>query len=69
MQFTADQEVLIYEGEFVNGLYHGKGRLNYQTEEPVPSIYEGEFKNGVACGYGKLTSIDEIYEVRQTKNK
>lgn len=33
---------VIYEGEFVNNLYHGKGKLNYLDGR----IYQGEFLNG-----------------------
>ena len=34
---------LIYEGEFKNGRYHGKGIL-YNSDGSVK--YEGKFKNG-----------------------
>jgi hypothetical protein len=42
-----------YEGEFKNGMPHGKGKLTYM---PVfGSTYEGDFANGVPHGTGKHT--------------
>ena len=40
--------IVRYEGEFVQGLKHGKGKLFF----PNGSIYEGEFKANYQDGYG-----------------
>ena len=39
---------LIYDGEFFNDLYHGKGKLFGENG----SYYDGEWKNGLKHGYG-----------------
>ena len=52
-----DSDVEKYEGETLNGLYHGKGKLKTDF-----FVYEGEFKNGKKDGYGELTSDNEIYK-------
>jgi antitoxin component YwqK of YwqJK toxin-antitoxin module len=55
--------LVIYEGEFLKGLYHGEGILNGERE-----IYEGRFKNGKKDGEGILSSRDsrigKIYDGR-----
>jgi len=43
-----DHEGTVYDGEFLDGLYHGKGKLVRVDEV----IYEGEFKNGRKDGFG-----------------
>ena len=45
----------LYEGEFRNGLYHGKGTLYYDNEIKYNEIqYKGDFKDGKPYGYGKM---------------
>ena len=39
---------LIYEGEFHNDLYHGKGKLFGENG----AYYDGEWKNGLKHGFG-----------------
>ena len=43
-------EYLIYEGKFLNGLYHGNGKEYYDDTGKLK--YEGEFYNGRYNGYG-----------------
>ena len=40
----------IYEGNWLNGQMHGKGRFSY----PDSSVYFGYFKMGLKDGLGKL---------------
>ena len=48
-----------YSGSFKNGLYHGRGRLEFIDG----SIYEGEFENNKMQGYGKIFFKDgSIYQ-------
>lgn len=48
-----------YEGHFVNGLPHGKGKVTYEDG----TTYEGAFKKGLYHGYGTYkTSSDYKYE-------
>jgi len=44
----------LYVGEYRNGLYNGRGRIDY----PDGSFYEGEFKNGSFDGLGKMSYAD-----------
>ena len=39
-----------YSGDYKNGLYHGKGRLEFKDG----SVYEGQFENNKIHGYGKI---------------
>lgn len=49
----------VYEGEYVNGLRNGKGRIEY----PNGDVQEGEWKDDKPNGYGKATfSKGTIYE-------
>ena len=49
----------MYEGEFLNGKFNGKGKYSY----PDGQIYEGDYVNGVKEGNGKLTfPSGRIYE-------
>jgi hypothetical protein len=41
-----------YEGEFVNGLFHGRGVFNFGDG----NIYSGEFEHSKFCGQGTLVS-------------
>lgn len=41
----------IYEGEYKDGLKHGKGKMTYKNG----SYFEGEWKNDIINGYGKNT--------------
>ena len=48
-----------YEGDFVNGKFHGKGKYTWANG----TYYEGEFANGDFNGYGKRTYDDgAVYE-------
>lgn len=47
----------IYQGEFKNGIVHGKGVLKFKNG----SIYEGEFEDGFMHGKGKKTYPDGFY--------
>ena len=48
-----------YSGDYKNGLYHGKGRLEFKDG----SIYEGQFENNKMHGYGKIFFKDgSIYQ-------
>jgi len=53
----------VYEGDFVNGEFHGKGKFTWK-EDGVTIIYEGGFVNGVFQGKGKKTWTDngDCYE-------
>lgn len=44
---------MIYEGEFQNGIWHGKGKLMIYSRPEVKCIYEGDFKLGKKEGFGK----------------
>mmetsp|Transcript_11908 Transcript_11908/g.19895 ORF Transcript_11908/g.19895 Transcript_11908/m.19895 type:complete len:177 (-) Transcript_11908:9-539(-) len=39
-----------YEGDYLDGRYHGRGKLTYKH-----CVYEGTFMNGEMHGHGKLT--------------
>jgi len=45
-----DEDILIYEGEYINGLRNGKGK---EYDEDGNVIFEGEYINGLICGKGK----------------
>lgn len=47
----SDQKFPIYEGEYVDGKYHGYGVLNYGNG----CVYKGEFQNGNQYGQGTVT--------------
>ena len=48
-----------YSGDYKNGLYQGKGRLEFKDG----SIYEGQFVNNKMHGYGKVFFKDgSIYQ-------
>lgn len=47
-----------YEGEFVDSLRHGRGRMKYI----VGDVYEGEFERNLFHGFGVYvwsTTVDE----------
>lgn len=46
--------VMYNEGDFVNNLMQGKGKLIYANG----SVYEGDFIKGKYDGWGKLTAVD-----------
>ena len=57
--------VLNYVGQYRNGLYHGKGRLEFKDG----SVYEGQFENNTMNGYGKIFFKDgSIYQGNFKKN-
>ena len=39
----------VYEGDFVDGEFHGKGKYIYAE---TGKVYEGQFKNGRVVGKG-----------------
>lgn len=52
-------QTVVYKGEFKNGLFHGKGKLQIKRysypnsiERPAIFSYEGDFENGIAQGKG-----------------
>ncbi len=48
-----------YSGDYKNGFYHGKGRLEFKDG----SVYEGQFENNKMHGYGKIFFKDgSIYQ-------
>ncbi len=48
-----------FSGDYKNGLYHGKGRLEFKDG----SVYEGQFENNKMHGYGKIFFKDgSIYQ-------
>ena len=48
-----------YDGEQINGLPFGKGKLTFKDG----NVYEGDFQNGKMHGKGKLTWADgKVYE-------
>lgn len=51
-KFTTEE--FVYEGEFSEDLFHGKGLLKYNTG----SYYEGEFQNGKITGEGEVLFQD-----------
>jgi len=55
-----------YEGEFVGGKKHGRGKLNY--EDSIVQ-YSGEWKNDEASGHGTLRCENgDIYEGEFLRN-
>lgn len=46
-----------YEGEQLNGKWHGRGKLVFHNGE----TYEGQFEQGKACGRGTYTWSDKSY--------
>lgn len=46
----------IYEGEWNNDVFHGKGQLTFRPHKKGEKgiIYEGEFENGMQSPKGKL---------------
>lgn len=44
---------MIYEGEFQNGIWHGKGKLIIYSQPEIKCTYEGDFKLGKKEGFGK----------------
>lgn len=58
-KFTSKKMGTTYEGNFVNGEYHGKGKLVWKSD----AIYEGDFVNGQRTGKGVITmSNGDRYE-------
>ena len=45
------KEEVEYQGEWLDGMRHGKGTLTYKNG----SIYEGEWQRGMKWGHGKMT--------------
>eukprot|EP00794_Sanderia_malayensis_P017360 gene17360-19095_t len=47
-----------YEGEFVNGYFHGYGIMTFSNEPNGEERYEGDWVEGKMHGYGKMTYRD-----------
>ncbi len=46
-------DVYIYEGEFLDSLEHGRGKMTIVDENgEFKSVYEGGFEQGSRHGYG-----------------
>lgn len=43
-----------YEGEYLNGFYHGEGKMSFSNGD----IYEGQFKQGIIEGEGTMYYSD-----------
>lgn len=52
------ERYVLYKGEFLNGLRHGKGTLDLRKTEG--DFYEGEFQNDRYHGYGVWTRLDSV---------
>ncbi len=50
---------MVYEGEVVNGLKHGTGRLSWREYNNEIKVYEGLFVNDKITGEGKFYVINE----------
>ena len=50
----------VFQGEFVNGLIHGFGQVEYQNK----FLYQGEWQGGKPHGFGTCTYhvINAVYE-------
>mgnify|MGYP002627195431 CR=1 FL=1 len=57
---TYEEKILKYEGEYLNGERHGKGK-EYNKEQSL--IYEGEYKNGFWDGYGKQYKDEGMFSI------
>ena len=58
-KYTYKEDKKIYEGEYLNGVKEGKGKLYY----PDGKIYEGNFKEGLPDGSGFYTKNGDKYNV------
>ena len=54
--FNLEEKVLKYEGEYLNGKRHGKGK---EFTKNKILVYEGEYKNGLLYGKGK--QYDDLF--------
>ena len=54
-RYTYASNGQVYEGEFVNGVKRGQGKIIY----PDGKIYEGKFVNGVPQGQGVIIKDKE----------
>ena len=71
-----ENEDLICECEYKNGLKNGKGKeYYYEDDEKIDLLYEGEYLNGLKNGkgkefkYGKLLFEGEFYNGHRLKGK
>lgn len=56
--FNSSMDKVIYEGEWLNDYYHGRGRLCCDQNH----VYEGEFKQGLFDGQGEMRwSNGDVY--------
>ena len=57
---------VLYEGDFENGVMHGRGKYTWTTG----NVYEGDFENGVMHGRGRYTwPSGDVYEGDFRKGK
>lgn len=61
----------VYEGDIVNGLMHGRGKLTYPNRNRFGyKYYEGDFRNNVPDGQGKMIWQDgRVYEGEWKQNR
>ena len=50
----------MYQGQWKEGAYHGKGNYIYKNEPNKGDKYSGEFKNGMFDGKGTYTWADGV---------
>lgn len=46
-----EEKKMVYEGDFVNGMMTGKGKMNFSNG----MTYEGDWQDDCFCGEGSLT--------------
>lgn len=60
-----DNAYCSYDGEFLNGRFHGKGRWICKFTQ---NVYDGEFHNGIYHGEGYLINEGTGETIRATWN-
>lgn len=56
--YTSQKETFSYDGDVLNGIFHGYGKCTYTNGDK----YEGEFKDNKSNGYGTYYSIGKIHK-------
>ena len=66
-EYNGKDDYLLYEGEFLNGKRHGKGKEYQYDRYIMPTeyddekiIFDGEYRNGKRNGYGKKLFFGKI---------
>ena len=49
----------IYEGEFKDGVFSGKGEMYYKNLNSQEAVYRGMFRNHKRCGFGEMVWGDD----------